>query len=245
MSPHTLSFALLALFVSLAAVGCGDVPGKPKPGTEAPTPEQVVDVATLYAQNCAGCHGDGGRHGAAISLANPVYLAYAGAPVIERVIATGVPGTMMPPFAKSSGGMLTEPQILILTRGMVGAWGKPADLSSGQLLPYAASGPGDSALGEKSYATFCARCHGANGGGVSGKVPIGSLVDPAYLALISDQGLRTFIVAGEPEQGMPDWRSDATGTGARAMTDQEVNDVVAWLAAHRTAAPGQPYRDHP
>jgi cytochrome c oxidase cbb3-type subunit 3/ubiquinol-cytochrome c reductase cytochrome c subunit len=29
------------------------------------------------------------------------------------------------------------------------------------------------------------------------------------------------------------------------MTDQEVTDTVAWLASHRTATPGQVYKQHP
>ena len=62
-----------------------------------------------------------------------------------------------------------------------------------------------------------------------GKLRTGSLVDPAYLALISDQGLRSLIIAGQPGEGMPDWRSDINGAGSRAMTDQEVTDIVAWL----------------
>jgi hypothetical protein len=62
-------------------------------------------------------------------------------------------------------------------------------------------------------------------------------VDPSYLALISDQDLRSLIVAGVPDGAMPDWRSDA----AQPMTDQQVTDVVAWLASKRVATPGQPY----
>jgi cytochrome c oxidase cbb3-type subunit 3/ubiquinol-cytochrome c reductase cytochrome c subunit len=76
------------------------------------------------------------------------------------------------------------------------------------------------------------------------KIHTGSLVDPAYLALISDQGLRSLILAGQPQEGMPDWRSDRTGAGSLAMTDQEVTGIVAWLASHRIATPGQPYM-HP
>ena len=37
-----------------------------------------MEFATLYKQNCAGCHGENGKNGAAISLADPVYLAVAG-----------------------------------------------------------------------------------------------------------------------------------------------------------------------
>ena len=73
----------------------------------------------------------------------------------------------------------------------------------------------------------CARCHGADGtGGPNGH----SVVDRAYLKLTSDYGLRVAIVVGRPELGMPDWRTDAPD---RAMTPQEIEDVVAWLASHR------------
>jgi hypothetical protein len=37
---------------------------------------------------------------------------------------------------------------------------------------------------------------------------------------------------------MPDWRTHP-GAGARAMTDQEVTDTVAFLAAHRGTTPNQ------
>jgi cytochrome c oxidase cbb3-type subunit 3/ubiquinol-cytochrome c reductase cytochrome c subunit len=97
-----------------------------------------------------------------------------------------------------------------------------------------------------SYATFCERCHGANGAGTTiGNIHTGSIVDPSYLALVSDQFLRSTAIAGQPEQGMPDWRSDLTGPNARPMTDQEITDTVAWIAAHRVATPGEPYPQHP
>ena len=84
-------------------------------------------------------------------------------------------------------------------------------------------------------ATFCARCHGAEGaGGASG----GSLLEPAYLGLVSDQGLRTTVIVGRQDLGMPGWQ----GSGERPMTAAEVAEVVAWLGSHRLpprdAAPG-------
>jgi cytochrome c oxidase cbb3-type subunit 3/ubiquinol-cytochrome c reductase cytochrome c subunit len=153
---------------------------------------------------------------------------------------------MMPGFAKSAGGMLTDRQVAILAQGMVAAWAKPSAFSGETPPAYASSSPGVAAHGQQAFSAFCAGCHGADGTGISTeKIHTGSLVEPAYLALISDQGLRSFIIAGQPEQGMPDWRSDMTGNAARALTDQEVTDIVAWLAAHRTATPGQPYQQNP
>jgi cytochrome c oxidase cbb3-type subunit 3/ubiquinol-cytochrome c reductase cytochrome c subunit len=205
----------------------------------------VLDFPTLYGQNCAGCHGANGRNGAAISLANPVYLAIAGPANIAKITAAGVPGTLMPAFSKDAGGFLTDRQVRIIAQGMVSAWGNPAALGGQMSPPYASTSTGNSANGQKAFATFCASCHGPDATGTSaGKRQIGSLVDPAYLALISDQDLRSIILAGAPGQGMPDWRSDATGPGARPLTGQEITDIVAWMGSFRIQTPGQPYKAH-
>ena len=243
MRMRSFPFSLVCLGLSLISAGC-KAPGKPGPEPEVGTPEQVVEFAPLYQKNCSACHGSEGRGGAAISLANPVYLALAGAENIERITSEGVAGTAMPPFGKQAGGMLTDQQIQILAQGMRDAWGKPDALAGAAVPAYKSSSPGDPARGEKAFGTFCGRCHGADGTGTvsGGKRYTGSLVDPAYLALVSDEGLRSITIAGLPEQGMPDWRSDMDGSGARAMTDQEITDTVAWLASHRVATPGQPYQ---
>jgi mono/diheme cytochrome c family protein len=224
------SFTRLAAsgIVCLLLVGCRNPPGKPRVDVVALRPDQVLDFPTLYKQNCAACHGDRGRQGAALSLANPIYLATAGLDNLEQAIANGTPGTLMPAFAKSRGGLLTDSQVKVLSAGMMQTWGSSS--TGPATLPYASHTAGNLESGNVAYVTFCASCHGADGTG-SGK--LGSIVDPAYLGLISDQALRSTIVAGKPDQGMPDWRSDSAG---RVMTDQEATDIVAWLASLRIPA---------
>ena len=222
----------------LACLGCRHSAQDP----EVLRPGEVLSFAVLYKQNCSGCHGENGKNGAAISLANPVYLALAGEDHLREVVSGGVQGGLMPAFARSSGGTLTDQQVNVLVQGLLHKWGKP-DLPAGQTPPpYAATLPGDAARGQEVYGVFCARCHGPTGEGVAidrkgTSSKLGSIVDPSYLALISNQNLRSITIGGRPDEDMPDWRSD----GSQPLTDQEITDVVAWMASKRVADPGQPY----
>ena len=96
-------------------------------------PNQIMDFNILYARNCAGCHGPGGKGGAAIPLSDPVFLAIADDAAIRRTAANGVPGTPMPAFAQSAGGMLTDQQIDAIVGG-IRSWAKP-DLAPRRYSP--------------------------------------------------------------------------------------------------------------
>jgi cytochrome c oxidase cbb3-type subunit 3/ubiquinol-cytochrome c reductase cytochrome c subunit len=217
------------------------MPGYAKAGEEAASrPSRILDFQTLYQQNCSGCHGSNGRDGAAIALNNPAYLAIAGAGTIRAAAAKGVSGTLMPAFARSAGGMLTDEQIDALVQGMLHTWARPSDFAGGNLPPYASDAPGNAMNGQRVYAAACARCHGADGSGAARSAQSDasalSIVDSSYLALVSDQSLRSIVLAGHPEKSTPDWRSYIGGPGGRALTAAEVNDVVAWIAGHRASA---------
>jgi len=224
----------LAIVALLACAACNRLPGVHRADSEVVPPSEVVDFNQLYEQNCAGCHGVDGKGGAAIALANPVFLAIADDTVIRHTAANGVPGTPMPAFAQSAGGMLTDKQIDALVRGMR-SWAKPNISGDQTPPPYKATAPGDPQRGADAYRTYCSSCHGANGRG-GGKAS--SIIDGSYLALVSDQQLRTIVIVGRPELGAPDWRRDVEG---RPMSAQEISDVVAWLSSQRSKFPGQPY----
>jgi len=238
----------IALAAACCGIGCGSAPGHPGPGPEVVRPDEVLEFSTLYKQNCAACHGENGKNGAAISLANPVYIELAGEGRLRDTVAKGVPGKLMPAFAATSGGMLTDAQVTALAQGMVRQWGSPGILKDKNPPLYLATLPANAEHGLQAYGVFCARCHGAAGEGgppdgnpASEKPKLGSIVDPSYLALISDQNLRSILIAGRPDQAMPDWRSDA----AQPLTDQQLTDILAWMATKRVANPGQPYSAHP
>jgi mono/diheme cytochrome c family protein len=224
----------LAMFAVAVCVACSNSSGRPAGNSADVPPDQIVNFDVLYGQNCAGCHGVEGSGGAAMSLANPTFLAIADDDVIRHTAANGVPGTPMPAFAQSAGGMLTDKQIDALVRG-IRSWAKPNALRGTSAPAYAAQASGDAQRGANAYRTYCSSCHGADGRG-GGKAS--SIVDGSYLALVSDQQLRTIVIAGRPELGAPDWRGDVEG---RPMSPQDISDVVAWLSSQRPKFPGQPY----
>ena len=225
------SGALSAILLS----GCASPHGQPRKGSETLAPNDVLEFSTLYEENCAGCHGAQGRGGAAIALSDPVYLAIADDAVLRKVVANGVPGTAMPAFAASAGGMLTNKQIDVITNGIRSRWSRQGILGQATVPFYTAKSAGDAKRGEAAYRTYCESCHGPGGqGGTKGS----AITNDSFLALVSDQGLRTIVIAGRPELGAPDWRGNVPG---RPMSDKEVTDVVAWLVSRRVQNPGQPY----
>jgi cytochrome c oxidase cbb3-type subunit III len=230
---YQITGSMLALLAVAVCAACSNSSGRPAQDSAVIPPDQIVDFSLLYTQNCAGCHGVEGSGSAAMSLANPVYLAIADDNVIRHTAANGVPGTPMPAFAQSSGGMLTDKQIDAIVAG-IRSWAKLNALDGQTPPPYAAQSPGNPQRGADVYRTYCSSCHGADGRG--GKAS--SIVDGSYLALTSDQQLRTIVIAGRPELGAPDWRSDVEG---RPMAPQDISDVVAWLSSQRPKFPGQPY----
>jgi len=168
-------------------------------------------------------------------LADPVYLAIVNQGAMRKVIENGIHGTSMSAFAQSAGGMLTDKQIDVITSGILANWSRKGILDGSNPPSYAANSAGNAGHGELVYGTYCASCHGPGGqGGPKGS----AITNDSFLALVSDQELRTIVIVGRPELGAPDWRGNVPG---KPMTDQEITDVVAWLASHRVQNPGQPY----
>jgi len=224
---------LLILVCCCMMLGCDQLPGHPKPGPEVPRPDQVTDFPTLYAQNCSACHGAQGANGPSYSLANPIYQSLVDEKVLHQIVANGEQGTLMPAFAISAGGSLTDQQVDALVNGMRTSWLKTGTLEGANPPSYKATKPADTVRGQQAYATYCASCHGAAGS--SAKSKAGSITQPAFLSLVSDQALRTIVIAGRPDIGQPDWRNDQPG---HPMSDQEVTDVVSWLSSQRPKAGG-------
>jgi cytochrome c oxidase cbb3-type subunit 3 len=228
---------LMALGLLLLASGCGKPAFVTARDGEFPLaeksvrPEAIKDFPTLFDRNCRGCHGADGVGGPAPPLNDPLFLAIVPEAELRRVITEGRKDTMMPPFARAQGGNLTDEQVEILVRNLHAPekWKKPAAPKNAP--EYLATKKGNVEDGEAVFAMSCASCHGDKGQG--GKA--GPLNDPAFLTLSSDQFLRRIVITGRPDLGMPayDQRDDKN---FKPLTNQDVADVVAFVAAWRKPA---------
>ena len=205
-----------------------------RPNASIPIDPTITDFNLLYREKLRGMPRPRRKGGAALSLGDPVYLAIADDATF-RSRHQRIPGTSMPAFAKSAGGMLTDKQIDVIVHGIRDVTRSPTFSQASAPPPYASSEPGDATRGAAVYATFCSSCHGPDG---KGGAKASSIVDGSFLALVSDQDLRTLVIVGRPELGAPDWRNNVPG---KPMSAQEISDVVAWLAAQRPQFAGRPY----
>jgi len=229
---------LLAMCALLS--GCSDnLPGKPIQADGYVMPQDIKDFGKLYVQRCAGCHGADGTLGPGPPLNDPLFVSLMSNDDLQGVIAQGRKGTLMPAWAQSSGGPLTDDQVAALVKGIKQhQWAESGDSKMQKVYPsapplIAAGGaPGDARAGEKVYALACAACHGEHGEGEQDQA--GAINDPAFLALCNDGEMRRYIITGRPDLGMPNFaENDDRGADFKPLTAKQVSDLVALLAQWR------------
>jgi len=129
--------------------------------------------------------------------------------------------------------MLTQQQVDAIRRRNARAVGKARGR---RRRPHAtlfrAGEEGDRKRGAAVYETYCASCHGAGG---RGGEKAGSIVAGSFLALVSNQSLRTMVIVGRPDLGAPDFSGNLPDAPCRRTKS---SDVVAWLSAQRTQGRG-------
>lgn len=225
-----------ALTIYMLSLGKRDLPQNYIPGDRIASQDRELhqkemNPAILYQRFCASCHGDGtfgswdkffNRFMPAIrgpglrSVADKTYL--------RDTIANGRPGTLMPAWSKSAGG-LTDEQIARLVDY----------LAEGDQRPIPAKTPlpdlrnGNAIRGGELFGQLCAGCHGENR-----LAP--TLGNPAFQNSASDEFIARTILSGRPDTAMPAFRR----AGAAGLGDDEIRDLVAYLRSLRKSPNPQP-----
>jgi len=223
-----VKLSIVPLTLLIGGLGCDRKIGPPNDQEELMRPENVSSFDRLYKQNCSACHGENGSGGPALDLANPKYQALVDDASLRRWITSGMPGTLMSAFGESAGGFLSPQQVDVLVAGMRARWNLK-DHGAADMPPYSPSTVGNVEHGQDSFRVSCASCH---------QQVQHEITDSGYLSLVSDQSLRSIVIAGRPDLGHPDWTQVRHG---QPQTDQDVSDVIAYLHSLRSDTPGQPY----
>ena len=185
----------------------------------------------LYVTYCAACHGiDGqGRVGASLEAFPGIQVDAA----LASTIANGVPGSVMPAWAVSNGGPLSDQDITDLAAYIQDAFNgtEPIRAAPTYQPPVIAPLPdvdGDPTRGAIVYHESCASCHGEQGQGVFGY----SLAKP-WPANDAHAYIRSVVTGGIAGTQMPAWGMANGGP----LNDQQIADVSAYVLTFDPTSP--------
>jgi mono/diheme cytochrome c family protein/rhodanese-related sulfurtransferase len=204
--------AILVLFALLAVAG-----------TAYSVEMSVADVAEAtsnYSKYCALCHGpdrEGHANDHAPSLRSESLMKTGFPHHIYLTVAYGRLGTPMAGFINEVGGPMSRDEIVQLLYWIRQESGVDdhIDMDPDPVI-------GDVVLGAKLYESECAKCHGAEGEGVTGT----ALGNPAMLSLTEDKFLRYAIENGRDG-------TDMKGFGEKLSSD-EIDAITAFLRSRAT-----------
>jgi cytochrome c oxidase cbb3-type subunit 3 len=186
------------------------------------------DGKQLYEKHCDACHQSHGEGGIGLPL-SPIKLANVSDDYLYKTIRLGRPGRIMPSYQG-----LSDAQVHALVAYLRSWSGNPGMEFSDERIV------GDPVNGEKHYKKRCSKCHADDGSGEGKGTGVTKsrerrfMVMPAainnrgYLESASDHLIRNIIIADREDSKMPSMRSK--------LSDQEINDVVAYVRAMQDTA---------
>lgn len=218
---------------------------------------QLDNAMTLYAENCAVCHGLNGEGIGATPPLNNSALAAMPFDDLFKIIARGRYDTAMPAWSKDEGGPLSDYQISELVALIQsGDWQATGDrvvnLGLAPLIPFTTQPdpalldavgalPDGPVLQQaiSTYANLCVACHGADG---LGTAIAPALNDPTVRVKTTEELTRT-ITYGSPGTLMASWDKQLTAEQIAGMVTliQRWDEIpTGAIPAPETAIPTTP-----
>lgn len=180
---------------------------------------------TIYAENCAACHGANGEGSTIAPALNTDELRMRLSDAdIARIIQEGVPGTVMASWA---GALDASQQQAIIS--LISSWGELN--AAGIALPTIETAPLDTspeavANGQRLFGLLCTQCHGIDGYGS----PIApALNNQTFLSQTPDAAIQQIIAGGVTGTNMPAW--------AGYLTETDIAAITAYLRSLQPTAP--------
>ncbi len=187
---------------------------------------------TLFAQNCAPCHGDFGEGGPNPANPNQIiapigtadFLNTRDDPTLFQIISQGQPNQGMSPFGSANGGNLDDDQINSIV-AYLRSWQANPPVTT----PPEFTVPTLSLSASEINSQICAQCHGQNGEGTKIGPPLNDLSDD------SDQQIYDVISQGIAKSPML-----AFGSILSESQMQELVALIRQFPAPQTSAEPSP-----
>lgn len=190
-----------------------------------PEGDALANGLQVYAANCVACHGANGE-GATLAPAlntDELRSRLTDADIV-RIVAQGVPGTLMAGWARA-----LEPGEIDAVATLLRRW--PELDAAGVTLPVVEAAPIDMspeaiASGARLYNILCTQCHGVDAYGTR-LAP--ALNDQTFLSQTPDAAIQQIIAGGVPGASMPAWGG--------YLTEADIAAITAYLRNMETTAP--------
>jgi len=189
-----------------------------------PDGDRLAGGLTLFATNCAACHGVNLEGSALAPALSTDALRAKESYEIVRIVEQGVPGTLMAGWDAALSDADVDGLVALILR-----W--PEVQAAGVAIPVVEAAPIDMspeaiARGDRLFSITCTSCHGTSGYG-SPMAP--ALNNALFLSSTSDAQIRQIIAMGVPGTVMPAWSS--------RLSDAQLNDMIAYLRSLAPTAP--------
>ena len=227
MTPRLTFFGFLGTLLIVAALGLAIVrePVRQVQAAEEIRVTAVAEGLELYATNCVACHGANGE-GTTLAPAlntNDLRNRLTDAD-IARIVAQGVPGTLMAGWERALEVGEIEAVTSLLRR-----W--PELDAAGVALPVVEAAaidmsPEAIASGAKLYNILCTQCHGVEAYGTQ-LAP--ALNDQTFLSQTPDAAIQQIIAGGVSGTSMPAWGG--------YLTEADIAAITAYLRNMEATAP--------
>ena len=185
---------------------------------------------SLFASNCAICHGDFGEGG--VNPARPgdviapistsEYLKTRDDFTLQAIIAQGQPNFGMSPFGSAFGGPLDDDEVDAIV-AYIRAWESNPPVE----LPPEIAIEETGLSGAEVYQGLCAQCHGVSGEGGIGP----ALADANFLSANTDEEIYTTISDGHETTAMIAWGD--------ILTSEQIQQLVELIRQLEPAPPGE------
>jgi len=186
----------------------------------------------LYQDKCSICHQTKGKGGIGLPLTIPI-LRQVSDDYLMKTIRLGRPGRIMPPFE-----YLSDAQASAIVNYMRSWTGEMGPAFSTELIK------GDVSRGKQLFVERCALCHGEDGSGADDGTGVTlsrerafAVMPPAitnrgFLQSAPDAMIKSIVNKGRPSGQMP--------TFDKQLTDEQKNDVVAYIRSFEQQKPALP-----